>query len=83
MQVMTLLFSQSVFFVSIVFVGHINDDPINLDASGESQYYAFFLSFVLLMALYVFYIQCTCLNDLPPSSLLYYSAIFIQGLALL
>ena len=34
-QIATLLFTQSVFFVSNVFVGHLNDDPINLDASGR------------------------------------------------
>ena len=35
LQVLTLMLSQSVFFVSNVFIGHISDDPINLDASGS------------------------------------------------
>ena len=46
MKATTLLFSQSVFFVSNVFVGHISDDPINLEAAGKTKniYYVYNLA---------------------------------------
>lgn len=36
MKSATLIFSQSVFFVSNIFVGHISDDPTNLDVAGKA-----------------------------------------------
>lgn len=35
MQILTMLLSQLVFFISNVFVGHLSDDPINLDVAGR------------------------------------------------
>lgn len=58
-----MLLSQLVFFISNVFVGHLSDDPIDLDVSGmASIHYGACSSFIIhpLLTTFRTRIYCKC-----------------------